>query len=180
MRRVLAHAIVLAGLAVLVAAAFAAVVLALGRPPTHSEWGLLALSAGAAAACALLWVPLRRRLQMVATRLAGDHRSRDTDALRTFGGRLTRALPLDELLLQLAESLKRAMALVAAEVWTGAGGRLERACRCPTAAAVSCPGAEEQPVARAPASRATRGPHWLPWLSRPRGARCGSRGRALR
>ena len=40
-RRVLAHAIVLAGLAALVAAAFAAVVLARGRPPTHSEWGLL-------------------------------------------------------------------------------------------------------------------------------------------
>ena len=38
------------------------------------------------------------------------------EVLRTFGSRLTRALPLDELLLQLAESLKATMNLEVAEV----------------------------------------------------------------
>jgi len=41
--------------------------------------------------------------------------------LRTFGSRLTRALPFDELLLQLAESLKATINLEVAEVWTRSG-----------------------------------------------------------
>jgi AcrR family transcriptional regulator len=49
------------------------------------------------------------------------------EALRTFGTRLSRAIPLEELLLQLAESLHKTMALEAAEVWTGSEGLLERA-----------------------------------------------------
>jgi signal transduction histidine kinase len=44
---------------------------------------------------------------------------------------MSRAIPLEELLLQLAESLKRSMTLVAAEVWTGTGGVLERAAAVP-------------------------------------------------
>ena len=46
--------------------------------------------------------------------------------LRTFGSRLTRAIPMDELLLQLAESLRKTMALTSAEVYTGTGEVLER------------------------------------------------------
>ena len=44
---------------------------------------------------------------------------------------MSRAIPLEELLLQLAESLKKSMQLAAAEVWTGAGGVLERAAAVP-------------------------------------------------
>ena len=47
------------------------------------------------------------------------------ETLRTFGQRLTRAMPLDELLLQLVESLRKSMALSAAEVWTGVDGTYE-------------------------------------------------------
>jgi signal transduction histidine kinase len=167
-RRVLAHAIVLAGLAALVAAAFAAVVLALGRPPTGSEWGLLALSAVAAAGCALLWVPLHRRLRVFATRLAGDHRSRDADALRAFSSRLTRAVPLDELLLQLAETLRRALALDAAEVWTNADGLLERVASDPYSAGgrLSLTATEQSLVARAGVSGDAWIGVWLPGLKR--------------
>src|SRR4029453_16538801 len=53
------------------------------------------------------------------------------EALRTFGSRLSRAIPLDELLLQLAESLHKTMALDAAEVWTGSRGLLERVVSVP-------------------------------------------------
>ena len=44
---------------------------------------------------------------------------------------MSRAIPLDELLLQLAESLKKSMQLAAAEVWTGTGGVLECAASVP-------------------------------------------------
>ena len=72
----------------------------------------------AAAVAALLWLPVRERLTDVATRRVYGERHAPDEVLRTFGSRLTRALPLDELLLQLAESLKKTMLLSVAEVWT--------------------------------------------------------------
>ena len=65
----------------------------------------------AAAVAALLWIPVRERLTDVATRRVYGERHAPDEVLRTFGSRLTRALPLDELLLQLAESLKKTMSL---------------------------------------------------------------------
>ncbi len=44
---------------------------------------------------------------------------------------MTRAVPMDELLLQLAESLQSAMALTSAEIWTGTAGTLTRAASVP-------------------------------------------------
>src|SRR5919109_1353538 len=107
------QAITLAGLGALVVVLFGAVVIAFGRPPEGSEWTLLALSALAAAACALLWVPARERL----ARFAPRERRSPENALRAFGTRLTRSVPLDELLLELSETLRRSLALAAAEVW---------------------------------------------------------------
>ena len=49
------------------------------------------------------------------------------EVLRTFGSRMTRAVAMDELLLQLAESLRKTMGLTSAEVYTGGGEVLERA-----------------------------------------------------
>ena len=57
----------------------------------------------------------RQRLREWATRQVYGERSAPDEVLRTFGSRLTRALPLDELLLQLAESLKKTMSLSIAE-----------------------------------------------------------------
>src|SRR4029079_9109284 len=87
------------------------------------------------------------------------------EVIRTFGSRLTRALPLDELLLQLAESLKATMALARAEVWTrAAGGGLERAVSVPDRGAAHLSlGAEEEPVvARAGVSGPAWARVWLP------------------
>ena len=53
---------------------------------------------------ALLYLPARRRLTERANRLVYGERVSPDEALRTFGSRLTRAIPMDELLLQLAES----------------------------------------------------------------------------
>ena len=116
--RLLVHTITLAGLAAMVAACYLLIVLGLGRAPTGDEQTLLGLSMLAAAVAALLWIPVRERLTDVATRRVYGERHAPDEVLRTFGSRLTRALPLDELLLQLAESLKKTMALAVAEVWT--------------------------------------------------------------
>jgi signal transduction histidine kinase len=170
LRGLLAAAVTLAGLAALVAAAFAVVILALGRPPTGAEWGILALSAGAAAACALLWVPLRERVAATAVRLLDGELDAPDEALRTLGARLTRALPLDELLLQLAETLRRTLALRAAEVWSGSDGVLERAASDPDrGGGTLILGAPEQSVvARAGVSGAGWAAMWLPELAAAR------------
>jgi signal transduction histidine kinase len=162
--RLLVHTIVLAGLVALVGVSYLVVVLGLGREPTADERSLLGLSMLAAAVAALLWVPARARLTDFATRRVYGERHAPDEVLRTFGSRLTRALPLDELLLQLAESLKKTMALDCAEVWTrSSGGRLERAVAVPDRGpAEMVLGSEEEPVvARAGVS----GPAWVRvWL----------------
>ncbi len=128
---VLVQTIVAVGLIGLVGTTYLLVVIGLGRPPEDSERSVLALSMGAAAIAAVIAVPARHRLVDFANeRVYGGRRSPD-DALRTFGGRMSRAVPMDELLLQLTESLRETMHLSAAEVWTGADGALERAVSVP-------------------------------------------------
>src|SRR5437762_10178269 len=92
---------------------------------------MLGLSLVAAAIAALCFIPARNRLEEVANRrVYGDRRAPD-EPLQTFGARMSRAIPLDELLLPLAESLKLSMNLIAAEGWTGTDGVLERAAAAP-------------------------------------------------
>jgi signal transduction histidine kinase len=158
-------AIHLAGLAGLVLVVYLVVVIGIGRVPTSDEKTLLGFSMAAAAVAALLYQPLRGRLSGLADRLAGARRDSPGDVLRTFGSRLTSALPLDELLLQLAESLRKALVLKAAEVWTGSGGLLERSASDPEVgrASLILTPAEEAVVARA----GVPGSAWLSmWLPR--------------
>lgn len=130
--RILAHTVSLAGLTGVVVIVYLVIVLGLGQgPSTHSERSLLALSMVAAAIAALLYGPARQRLGQMANRLVYGEREAPDAVLRTFGSRLSRAIPMDELLLQVAESLRKTLALSAAEVWTGSGGRLERTISVP-------------------------------------------------
>jgi signal transduction histidine kinase len=161
--RLLAYTVSLAGLSGLIVAVYLVVVLGLGQVPTERERAQLLLSMVAAAVCALLYHPARERLSRAANRLVYGERSAPDEALRTFGTRLSRAIPLDELLLQLAESLYKTMALEAAEVWTGSEGLLERAVSVPDhgPAQLTVTEAEAPVVARAGVS----GPAWLAvWL----------------
>jgi signal transduction histidine kinase len=129
--RVVVHTVVVAGLAALTGLVYLFVVLGLGRTPTGHERTILGLSMAAAAVACLLAVPVRRNLEEWANqRVYGDRRSPD-EALRTFGGRMSRAVPMDELLLQLVETLRSTMHLSVAEIWTGAGGQLTRAVSVP-------------------------------------------------
>ena len=103
-----------------------------GRP-TGDEQTLLGLSMLAAAVAALSWIPVRERLTEFATRRVYGERHAPDEVLRTFGTRLTRAIPLDELLLQLAESLKKTMALERRRgVDAGRRAGSSARCRCPS------------------------------------------------
>ena len=163
--RLLAHTVSLTGLTGVVVAVYLVIVLGLGRTPDDDERTILLLSMVAAGVATLLYLPTRERLTLFSNRLVYGEQYAPDAALRTFGSRLSRAIPLDELLLQLAESLRKTMALQAAEVWTGSEGVLERAVSVPERgpARLTLSESEHPVVARA----GVAGPAWLGvWLPR--------------
>jgi signal transduction histidine kinase len=162
--RLLVGLITTAGLVALVVAVYLVIVIWLGRPPTDDEQTLLALSVAAAVISALLWVPLRARVQRLGQRLVGPRRASPEELVRTFGSRSTRELPLDEILLQLAESLRESLALEVAEVWTGSDGLFERTVSDPDLgpARLELTSDEESVVVRAGVSGAAWAATWLP------------------
>ncbi|MDP9283443.1 MAG: GAF domain-containing sensor histidine kinase, partial [Actinomycetota bacterium] len=169
--RLVAPAISLVGLTAIVAAVYLLVIVGLARAPTREERTLLVLSLVAAGISALLYVPARRRLAAFSNRLVHGARQPPDELVRTFGARLSRAVPLEELLLQLAESLRSALALEAAEIWTGSGGVLERVVSEPDRgpATLRLTLSEEAVVARTSVSGPARVAVWLPQLLADRG-----------
>ena len=169
--RLVAPAISLVGLTALVAAVYLVVVVGLGRAPTHDERTVLVLSILAAGISALLYVPARRRLADFSNRLVHGTRQAPDEVIRALGERLSRAVPLEELLLQIAESLRAALAVEAAEIWTGSGGVLERVVSEPERgqAKLRLSSSEESVVARAGVSGTARIAVWLPQLLADRG-----------
>jgi signal transduction histidine kinase len=162
-RWAIVHGIPLLGLAALVAAVFAALVVVLGRLPKDEEAGWLAVSMLAAAVSALLYASLRPGLGRFAKRLAYGARVPSVDRLDAFAAGMTRAVPLSELLLQLTESLRSGLALEAAEVWTGPAGALERRASDPDLGSASL--RLDPPVIRLLARGAVSGRSWLGvWL----------------
>ena len=164
--RLLTHTVAIAGLTALVVAVYVVVILGLGRTPSGAERTLLLQSMAAAGCAALLYLPARRWLTERANRLVYGERVAPDETLRTFGQRLTRSIPMDELLLQLAESLRKSMVLTSAEVWTGQAGHYELTAgvphRHPPPITI---GAKELPViARAGVSGGTWLDVWLPQL----------------
>jgi signal transduction histidine kinase len=170
--RLLTHTVALAGLTALVVAVYVVVVLGLGRTPTGAERGLLLLSMVAAGLCALLYLPARRWLTERANRLVYGERVSPDELLRTFGQRLTRSIPMDELLLQLAESLRKSMVLHSAEVWTGQDGRFELAAGVPhrQPAPIAIGAKEAAVVARSGVSGGTWLDIWVPAIVGPNGS----------
>jgi signal transduction histidine kinase len=159
----LATSISLAGLTAVVVAVYLGIVLGLGRVPRENERTLLVLSMVAAAVAALLYLPAHNRLGGLAKRLVYGGRQAPDEVLRNFGSRMSRSIPLDELLLQMVESLRKTLALASAEVWAASGGKLERAVSDPDRphVRIQITSAEEATVARAGVS----GPAWVKiWL----------------
>lgn len=171
--RVLVGTVSLTGVTSVVAAVYVVVILGLGHVPTPEERSLLALSMAAAAVAVLIYHPARARFSEYANRLVYGERQAPDDVLRTFGSRMTRALPLEELLLQLAESLKRTLELSAAEVWTGTKDVLDRSVSVPHRgpASLHLSAAESAVVSRAGVSGTAWALVWLPALVADRAGR---------
>ena len=164
--RVLVHTVSATGLTAVVVAVYLVIVVGLGRVPADAERSLLVLSMVAAAVATIAYVPARDRLAESANRLVYGERHPPDEVLRTWGSRLSRSIPMDELLLQLAESLRKVLALRRAEVWTGTGERLELTVSVPDREAPPLlPGPEERPViARAGVTGNAWLTVWLPAL----------------
>ena len=170
--RLLVHVLAVAGYTVAVAVVYIIVILGLGNPPQdNADHELLGLSMLAAAVGAIGYLPVRERLIGWATRSVFGARQAPDEVLRTFGSRMTRAISMDELLLQLAESLRKTMSLTSAEVFTGIGDVLERAAAVPDAGPASLViTARERPVVtRAGISGNAWVSVWLPALLEGRG-----------
>jgi signal transduction histidine kinase len=169
--RLLVHTVSFTGLTFVTLAVYLVVVVGLGRVPDESDRPLLALSMLAAAIAAAAYRPARDRLSELANRLVYGERHAPDEVLRTFGSRLSRAIPMDELLLQLVESLKKTLGLSRAEVWTGTPELLELTVSSPYAESRRLEvGAEERPViARAGASGQAWVAVWMPALLDGRG-----------
>jgi signal transduction histidine kinase len=165
--RLLVHVLWVAGLSLVVAAVYVVIVLGLGKGPADAgDRETLGLSMLAAAVAAAVYLPSRDRLLASATRFVYGAREAPDEVLRTFGSRMTRAVAMDELLLQLAESLRKTMGLTRAEVYTGGGEVLERTVSVPDAGRRSILLSErERPVVtRAGVSGNAWASVWLPAL----------------
>ena len=162
-RKLTGSTIVVLGLAALIAVVYAVVVLVLGHAPVAGERGLLLWSVAATAIAVALAFPVRGRLRALAQRLLFSERGAANDIVRNFGSHASRSVPLDDLLLHAAESLRTSLGLTSSELWVVVGDSLalkvsdpeHRRSRIPMGAA------ETGSVARS----GVTGPAWLRvWL----------------
>ncbi|HEV2427914.1 MAG TPA: GAF domain-containing sensor histidine kinase, partial [Acidimicrobiales bacterium] len=107
------------------------------------------------------------------TNLIYGAREAPDEVVRTFGSRLTRAIPMDELLLQLVESLRKTLTLATAEIYTGTGDDLTLAASVPDmpVRTIRLTSDERAVVARAGASGNSWASVWVPGVlvDRPEG-----------
>ena len=129
--RILVESVTMAGTALLAGAVYLVVVVGLGRMPGVAERQILALSLIAAVILAVVALPVRNRLLALGTSLVGGRAEGAEQVLSGFGARMSRAIPMDELLLQLVESLHATIAPGGAEVWVGEEGALSRTVSVP-------------------------------------------------
>jgi signal transduction histidine kinase len=128
---VVVEAVATAGVAAVFVAVYLVIIVGLGGKPHGRERDVLLASMGAAVLVAALAVPVRRRLITFAGALIGDTEPSTDQVVTGFGARMSRAVPMDELMLQLVESLHSAIASAGAEIWTGTNGLLSRAVSFP-------------------------------------------------
>ncbi|HJQ43888.1 MAG TPA: histidine kinase [Jatrophihabitantaceae bacterium] len=161
------ESLVLAGLAGLVLATYLVLVVGINGPPHGSERGVLLASIGSALVVTALAVPMRHRVLSFARELVGTSESSVDDLLSGFGARMSRAVPLDELMLQLAELLSADAADGGAEIWTGTDGLLTRAVSVPARppARIELGQHERVVVGRARAGGPSWTALWLPDLA---------------
>ena len=160
----LVEAFVAAGLAVLVVGVYLVVVVGLNRSPQGGEREIMLASLVAALVAAVLALPVRHRLVSVATAVVGRREASAEEVVTGFGARMSRAVPMDELMLQLAESLRETVAPAGAEIWVGTDGVLARSVAVPSRPAARLVLGEQERVVVARAR--IGGPSWTSvWLA---------------
>ena len=169
----LTESIAVAGVAALVAVVYLVIVAGINGVPKGHERSVLLSSLAAAIAVALLALPVRNRLIALATAVVGKSTRSTEEVASTFSARMSRAVPMDELLLQLAESLRASVADAGAEIWTGTDGVLTRAVSVPDRGPDRLRLGEREQVV---IGQARIGGHgwstiWLPALLDPAGSR---------
>jgi signal transduction histidine kinase len=127
----LVESIAAAGVASVVAVVYLVIVVGINGAPRGHERSVLLESLVAALIVAMLAVPVRHRLTRAADVLVGGREPSSDEVVTAFGARMSRAVPMDELMLQLVESLRATMASGGAEIWTGIEGNLVRAVSMP-------------------------------------------------
>ena len=156
--------LVVSAIAGMILSVYLVVVVGMGSDLEGTEHRTLGLSMAAAVASVLLAGPLRRRIAVTTETWTKGAARRSTAALETFGTRMTRSVPMDELLLQLAEALHESMATAGAELWVGESGILDRTISIPdrgkATTHLSGPALGAVTVARV--SGATWGSMWVP------------------
>jgi signal transduction histidine kinase len=144
---VLVETFALAGMAALVSVVYLVLVVGIEGSPHGHERSILVASLAAAAVVALLGIPVRHRLVQTAERVMGEREPDSSEVVSGFGARMSRAIPMDELMLQLVELLQQSIAPAGAEIWTGTDGQLSLAVSMPARRADKIQlGAEERVV----------------------------------
>jgi signal transduction histidine kinase len=90
------------------------------------------LSAAATAVAALLFLPMRRRLQRLANRLVYGKRATPYEVLSEFAERMATTYSAEDVLPRLARILGEATGAARTEVWLRVGGSLHRAATWPS------------------------------------------------
>jgi signal transduction histidine kinase len=162
--RVLVWLLTSTGLSAVVLAVYLLVILGFGHEPGPGDREVLGLSILAAAIVALGASISHQRVAQLAQRVVYGTDAAPDDVVKTFSTRLTRAVTMDELLLQLTESLHKSMVLTSAEVFTGTSEVLERTASIPDRGVATLHiGPQEHPVvARAGVSGNAWTAVWLP------------------
>jgi signal transduction histidine kinase len=116
-RRVVRFVLWLLVVVVVVGVASGAMILVFGRVPDRAERGLAGPALLAIAIAVTLIVVLHDRVRAAIDRASGRDTGAPADLARSLSSRMSRSVPLDELVLQAAEGLRTSLRLGAAEVW---------------------------------------------------------------
>ncbi len=166
--RVLVHLLTTLGTVAVIAGAYLLALRVFSKAPaTHSTRDVLWWAMAAAAVAAVAQLGLRARFTRYATGLTYGAREAPDEVVRTFGSRLTRAIPMDELLLQLVESLRKTLALTSAEIYTGNGEVLDLVVSVPDVGkrSITVSSDERAVVARAGVSGNAWAAVWVPSIA---------------
>ncbi|MEJ7832613.1 MAG: histidine kinase [Nocardioides sp.] len=163
---VVVHSSALAAAALVVVAVYLVLVVGINGRPTGTERGVMLSSLFAALVAAVLVPPVRARVADEVRSLLHEERPSTGDIVTAFGARMSRSVPMDELMLQLAESVRETLPGTHVEIWTGTAEALRRTTSVPARppAMLRVIGTEATTVTRARIGGPAWANVWLPDL----------------